>query len=408
MPVNLPIPKAEDLFPVAGVRLGVTSAGIRKNGRNDILVVELSPGSQVAGVLTQNAFCAAPVQVCKTHLASGAEIRAWVVNTGCANAGTGAQGLQNANDTCELLARSLGITAQQVLPFSTGVILEHLPMEKIRAGVSQAVTLLGQANWLNAATAIMTTDTQPKAASVQVQVQGQTVTMTGISKGAGMIKPNMATMLGYVATDAGVERSLLESLVREAADESFNSITIDGDTSTNDSFVVAATGASKVHFNSASDPDWQVFRQALIGLSKTLAQAIVRDGEGATKFISIRVSQAQSRQEAKQVGYAIAHSPLVKTAFFASDPNLGRILAAIGYSGIAGLNVEKIKVYLDDVLVAEQGGRASSYTEANGQRVMAQQEITISVELARGTEQATVYTCDLSHDYVSINADYRS
>lgn len=408
MPVNLPIPKAEDLFPVAGVRLGVTSAGIRKNGRNDILVVELSPGSQVAGVLTQNAFCAAPVQVCKTHLASGAEIRAWVVNTGCANAGTGAQGLQNANDTCELLARSLGITAQQVLPFSTGVILEHLPMEKIRAGVSQAVTLLGQANWLNAATAIMTTDTQPKAASVQVQVQGQTVTMTGISKGAGMIKPNMATMLGYVATDAGVERSLLESLVREAADESFNSITIDGDTSTNDSFVVAATGASKVRFNSATDPDWQVFRQALIGLSKTLAQAIVRDGEGATKFISIRVSQAQSRQEAKQVGYAIAHSPLVKTAFFASDPNLGRILAAIGYSGIAGLNVEKIKVYLDDVLVAEQGGRASSYTEANGQRVMAQQEITISVELARGTEQATVYTCDLSHDYVSINADYRS
>ncbi len=408
MPVNLPIPKAEDLFPVAGVRRGVTSAGIRKNGRNDILVVELSPGSQVAGVLTQNAFCAAPVQVCKTHLASGAEIRAWVVNTGCANAGTGAQGLQNANDTCELLARSLGITAQQVLPFSTGVILEHLPMEKIRAGVSQAVTLLGQANWLNAATAIMTTDTQPKAASVQVQVQGQTVTMTGISKGAGMIKPNMATMLGYIATDAGVERSLLESLVREAADESFNSITIDGDTSTNDSFVVAATGASKVHFNSASDPDWQVFRQALIGLSKTLAQAIVRDGEGATKFISIRVSQAQSRQEAKQVGYAIAHSPLVKTAFFASDPNLGRILAAIGYSGIAGLNVEKIKVYLDDVLVAEQGGRASSYTEANGQRVMAQQEITISVELARGTEQATVYTCDLSHDYVSINADYRS
>lgn len=408
MPVNLPIPKAEDLFPVAGVRLGVTSAGIRKNGRNDILVVELSPGSQVAGVLTQNAFCAAPVQVCKTHLASGAEIRAWVVNTGCANAGTGAQGLQNANDTCELLARSLGITAQQVLPFSTGVILEHLPMEKIRAGVSQAVTLLGQANWLNAATAIMTTDTQPKAASVQVQVQGQTVTMTGISKGAGMIKPNMATMLGYVATDAGVERSLLESLVREAADESFNSITIDGDTSTNDSFVVAATGASKVRFNSAADPDWQVFRKALIGLSKTLAQAIVRDGEGATKFISIRVSQAQSRQEAKQVGYAIAHSPLVKTAFFASDPNLGRILAAIGYSGIAGLNVEKIKVYLDDVLVAEQGGRASSYTEANGQRVMAQQEITISVELARGTEQATVYTCDLSHDYVSINADYRS
>jgi glutamate N-acetyltransferase / amino-acid N-acetyltransferase len=408
MPVNLPIPKPEDLLPVAGVRLGVTSAGIRKNGRKDILVVELAPGSQVAGVFTQNAFCAAPVQVCKSHLASGSNIRAWVVNTGCANAGTGALGLQNANDTCALLAQSLGVAPNQVLPFSTGVILEHLPMEKIRAGIAQAVTLSGQANWLDAATAIMTTDTQPKAASVQVQLQGKTITITGISKGAGMIKPNMATMLGYVATDAGIDRALLETLVRDAADESFNSITIDGDTSTNDSFVAAATGASGVQFHSAGDADWPAFREAFIRVSKTLAQAIVRDGEGATKFIAIRIKGAQNKHEAKQVGYAIAHSPLVKTAFFASDPNLGRILAAIGYSGVQGLNVEKIKVYLDEVLVAEHGGRATSYTEADGQRVMAQQEITITAELGRGNEQATVYTCDLSHDYVSINADYRS
>lgn len=408
MPVNLPIPTPEDLFPVSGVRLGVASAGIRKSGRKDILMVELSPQSTVAGVFTQNAFCAAPVQVCRKHLQLGSGIRAWVVNTGCANAGTGALGLQNANLTCELLAEALGIASQQVLPFSTGVILEHLPMEKIRAGIQQAASQLGQANWLDAATAIMTTDTQPKAASVQVRVQGKTITITGISKGAGMIKPNMATMLGYVATDAGIEQKLLEGLLHEAADESFNSITIDGDTSTNDSFVAAATGASGLRFQSASDADWPLFRQAFIGVCTKLAQAIVRDGEGATKFISVRVAQAKSRQEARQVGYAIAHSPLVKTAFFASDPNLGRILAAIGYSGVAGLDVEKIKVFLDDVLVAENGGRAARYTEADGQRVMAQQEITITVELARGIEQATLYTCDLSHDYVSINADYRS
>ena len=408
MPVNLPIPTPEDLFPVSGVRLGVASAGIRKSGRKDVLIVELSPQSTVAGVFTQNAFCAAPVQVCRKHLQLGSGIRAWVVNTGCANAGTGALGLQNANLTCELLANALGITANQVLPFSTGVILEHLPIEKIRAGIQQAASQLGQANWLDAATAIMTTDTQPKAASVQVRVQGKTITITGISKGAGMIKPNMATMLGYVATDAGVEQRLLEGLLHEAADESFNSITIDGDTSTNDSFVAAATGASGLRFESASDADWPLFRQAFIGVCTKLAQAIVRDGEGATKFISVRVAQAKSKQEARQVGYAIAHSPLVKTAFFASDPNLGRILAAIGYSGVTGLDVEKIRVFLDDVLVAENGGRAVSYTEADGQRVMAQQEITITVELARGTEQATLYTCDLSHDYVSINADYRS
>jgi glutamate N-acetyltransferase / amino-acid N-acetyltransferase len=408
MPVNLPIPNAEMLFPVAGVRLGVAAAGIRKSGRNDILLVELDPQSQVAGVFTQNAFSAAPVQVCKAHLASGSNIRAWFVNTGCANAGTGPLGLQNANDTCQLAAQALGVKAEQVLPFSTGVILEHLPMEKIKAGINLAIAHLGKASWLDAATAIMTTDTQPKAASVQLQIRSRTITITGISKGAGMIRPNMATMLGYVATDAGIDRPLLETLVRDAAEESFNCITIDGDTSTNDSFVAAATGASGIQFHSAADPDWLAFRSAFIGLSRQLAQAIVRDGEGATKFISIDVRGAKSRQEAKQVGYAIAHSPLVKTAFFASDPNLGRILAAIGYSALEGLEVDKLRVYLDDVLVAEKGGRATSYTEADGQRVMAQQEITIRVELSRGSEQATVYTCDLSHDYVSINADYRS
>jgi glutamate N-acetyltransferase / amino-acid N-acetyltransferase len=408
MPVNLPIPKAEDLFSVPGVELGVASAGIRKGGRKDILLVKLAKGTQVAGVFTQNAFCAAPVQVCKAHLDHSPEIGAWVVNTGCANAGTGALGLENANATTQLAAKALGLSATEVLPFSTGVILEHLPMEKIKAGVAAAAENLGKANWLDAAQAIMTTDTQPKAVSVQIQVQGKTITISGISKGAGMIRPNMATMLGYVATDAGVSAPLLQALVRNAADESFNAITIDGDTSTNDSFVVAATGVSGVQFQSEADADWPVFKAAMITLCKTLAQAIVRDGEGATKFITMDISGAKTKAEAKQVGYAIAHSPLVKTAFFASDPNLGRILAAIGYSGIEGLNVDQIRVYLDNVLVAEQGGRAASYTEAEGQRIMQQQEITIRVELNRGTEAAKVYTCDLSHDYVSINADYRS
>jgi glutamate N-acetyltransferase/amino-acid N-acetyltransferase len=281
-------------------------------------------------------------------------------------------------------------------------------MDKLAAGIQAAADHMGKANWLDAAYAIMTTDTQPKAASTQITVRGKTVTITGISKGAGMIRPNMATMLGYVATDAGVAANLLSALIRDAADESFNAITIDGDTSTNDSFVMAATGQSGVQFDTVADPDWPAFREAVIGLSRQLAQAIVRDGEGATKFISIRVLQAASKEEAKQVGYAIGHSPLVKTAFFASDPNLGRILAAIGYSGVDGLDVNAIRVFLDDVLVAERGGRASTYTEADGQRVMQQSEITITVELSRGNADATVYTCDLSHDYVSINADYRS
>ncbi len=408
MPVNLPLPQADQLFPVAGVELGVTSAGIRKSGKKDMLVVRLAAGAQVAGVFTQNAFCAAPVQVCREHLQATSHIRGWVVNTGCANAGTGEQGLLNARATAQATAKAIGVSVQQVLPFSTGVILEHLPMDKIQAGVAAASAALGQSNWLDAAQAIMTTDTQPKAASTRIEVLGKTITITGIPKGAGMIRPNMATMLGYIATDAGVASELLNGLMKDAADESFNAITIDGDTSTNDSFVAAATGASGLYFSSADQQGWAEFRQAFIDLARKLAQAIVRDGEGATKFITVRVEQALTHGEAKQVGYAIAHSPLVKTAFFASDPNLGRILAAIGYSGVPDLDVSRIRVHLDDVLVAENGGRAAAYTEAQGQRVMQQSEITIRVELARGQTTGVVYTCDLSHDYVSINADYRS
>ena len=408
MPVNLPLPVASDLIPVAGVTLGVARAGIRKPNRKDLLIVQLAEGSTVAGVFTTNAFCAAPVRVCQEHLRATSAIRAWVVNTGCANAGTGERGMTNARAMAKSVADALGVSEQTVLPFSTGVILEDLPMDRIQAGIQMAHQDLGKSDWLSAAEAIMTTDTQPKAASVQLQIAGHSVTITGISKGAGMIRPNMATMLGFVATDVGVAASLLDQLVREAADESFNAITIDGDTSTNDSFVIAATGASGLRFSSADDADWPEFRTAMIGLCRQLAQAIVRDGEGATKLITVNVCEAISRAEARQVAYAIAHSPLVKTAFFASDPNLGRILAAVGYSGVPDLDVSKISVYLDDLLVAEQGGRAASYTEAQGQQVMAKAEITISVRLARGVAQAVVYTCDLSHDYVSINADYRS
>ena len=408
MPVNLPLPVASDLFPVAGVTLGVARAGIRKPNRKDLLIVQLAEGSAVAGVFTTNAFCAAPVRVCQEHLKVSSAIRAWVVNTGCANAGTGERGMTNARAMAKATADAIGVPEQSVLPFSTGVILEDLPMDRIHAGIQMAQQDLGKSDWLSAAEAIMTTDTQPKAASVRLQIAGQSVTITGISKGAGMIRPNMATMLGFVATDAAVAAPLLQALIRDAADESFNAITIDGDTSTNDSFVIAATGAGELRFSSEQDAGWSEFRAAMIDLCRTLAQAIVRDGEGATKLMTIEVSEAQSRDEARQVAYAIAHSPLVKTAFFASDPNLGRILAAIGYSGVPGLDVSKISVYLDDLLVAERGGRAASYTEAQGQQVMAKSEIAISVRLARGNARAVVYTCDLSHDYVSINADYRS
>ncbi len=410
MPVRLPLPQADALFPVRGVRLGVASAGIRKKARHDVLVVALDEGATVAGVFTQNAFCAAPVQICRQHLARGQGHRAWLVNTGCANAGTGAQGLSDARQSCSLLAEQLQVSPEAVLPFSTGVILEHLPMDRLAQGLRDACANLGQANWLDAAQAIMTTDTQPKAASRRLQIRGETITITGVSKGAGMIRPDMATMLSFVACDLAIPQALLAALTREAADESFNAITIDGDTSTNDSFVTAATGASGVSLGhqDIGSAEWAAFREAFVSLCVELAQAIVRDGEGATKFISIRVDGAMSRAEARRVAYAVGHSPLVKTAFFASDPNLGRILAAIGYSGVPALDVNLVTVYLDDVLVAEGGGRATSYTESAGQAVMQKQEILVRIHLGRGTASACVFTCDLSHDYVSINADYRS
>jgi glutamate N-acetyltransferase/amino-acid N-acetyltransferase len=412
MAVNSPLPVAADLKPVAGIELGYAEAGIKKPNRKDVLVMKLAEGATVAGVFTKNRFCAAPVQVSKANLesvkAGGKPIRALVVNTGNANAGTGEPGLQNAQATCAEVARLLGLDAQQVLPFSTGVILEPLPVQKIVAGLPAAVANLKADNWFNAAEAIMTTDTQPKAASVTTTIEGHTVTMTGISKGAGMIKPNMATMLGYLAFDAKVAQPVLDELVKYAADRSFNSITIDGDTSTNDSFILVATGAGSLVVDSTDSPAYVALRDAVTGISRHLAQQIIRDGEGATKFITITVEQGRDMDECRKIAYAIAHSPLVKTAFFASDPNLGRILAAIGYAGVDDLDTAKLDLYLDDVLVAKAGGRNPDYKEEDGQRVMKKAEILVRVVLARGSLDATVWTCDLSHDYVSINADYRS
>ncbi|MBS4019281.1 MAG: bifunctional glutamate N-acetyltransferase/amino-acid acetyltransferase ArgJ [Dechloromonas sp.] len=408
MPVNYATPTADQLFAVAGVRLGVAEAEIRKKNRRDLTLVALDAGCTVAGVFTQNRFCAAPVQLCRQHLASGKEIRALVINTGIANAGTGEPGRQTARQTCEAVGELLGVAAEQVLPFSTGVILEPLPVERIKAGLPAVFADLKGDNWHAAAHGIMTTDTVAKAASRVVAVNGKKVTISGISKGAGMIKPNMATMLGFLATDAGIAQPLLDQLVKEAADASFNCITVDGDTSTNDSYVMIATGQSGASFAAASDAGWAEVKAAIIAVSVELAQAIVRDGEGATKFITVAVEGGKSIEECRQVGYAIGHSPLVKTAFFASDPNLGRILAAVGYAGIADLDVDGVKVWLDDVLVAENGGRAAAYQEADGARVMAQAEITVRVALGRGNAAAKVYTCDFSYDYVKINADYRS
>ena len=411
MSVNSPLPIASDLKPVNGLRLGHAEAGIKRPGRKDVLVIELPAGSSVAGVFTKNRFCAAPVQICREHLAAtkkaGLEVRALVVNTGNANAGTGEPGYQNAIKTCDELAKLMGLKREQVLPFSTGVILEPLPVEKVVAAMPQAISRLEADNWFNAAESIMTTDTQPKATSKQIQIDGQTITLTGISKGAGMIHPNMATMLGYVGTDAKVSQELLQQLTTEAADLSFNAITIDGDTSTNDSFIVMATGASGVEIPS-SGSSFDAFRCALIDISQQLAQMIVRDGEGATKFITIQIDGGKTEAECKQVAEAIAHSPLVKTAFFASDPNLGRILAAIGYAGIADLDVSGVQLWLDDVWVAKNGGRHPDYQEEDGQRVMKKAEIKVKADLGRGTATQTVWTCDLSHEYVSINADYRS
>lgn len=408
MPVNYATPAADQLFPVAGVRLGVAEAEIRKKNRRDLTLVALDAGCTVAGVFTQNRFCAAPVQICRKHLATGQEIRALIINTGIANAGTGEPGRQAAQATCEAVGELLGVAAGQVLPFSTGVILELLPVDRIKAGLPAVKADLKADNWHAAAHSIMTTDTVAKAASRIVAVNGKKVTISGVSKGAGMIRPNMATMLGFLATDAGIAQPLLDKLVREAAEASFNCITVDGDTSTNDSYVMIASGQSGASFANESDAGWADVKAAIIAVSVELAQAIVRDGEGATKFITVAVEGGKTIEECRQVGYAIGHSPLVKTAFFASDPNLGRILAAVGYAGIGDLDVDGVKVWLDDVLVAEKGGRAAAYKEEDGARVMAQAEITVRVDLARGAAQACVYTCDFSYDYVKINADYRS
>ena len=409
MAVNLPDPDPQDLHPVPGVELGIAMAGVRKVGRRDLTVIALAPGSQVAAVFTQNRFCAAPVQLCRSHLASGAGIRALLVNTGNANAGTGDDGLARAQACCVALAAHMGVEPAQVLPFSTGVIMEPLPDDRVIAGLPAALADLAPDHWADAAEAIMTTDTVPKAASRRVRIDGRDVAVTGIAKGAGMIRPNMATMLGFVATDAAVEPALLRALVKEAADRSFNRITIDGDTSTNDSFVLIATGAAGnapvTQFDSA---DGAALRDAVIEVAEQLAQAIVRDGEGASKFITVQVDGGRSEAECRLVAYAIAHSPLVKTAFFASDPNLGRILAAVGYAGIADLDQTLIDLDLGDVAVVRRGGRLPTYREEDGQRVMKAAEITIRVDLNRGDETASVWTCDLSTEYVKINADYRS
>jgi glutamate N-acetyltransferase / amino-acid N-acetyltransferase len=409
MPVNLSAPRAEDILPVPGLRIGVAEAGVRKAHRKDLTVMLLEPGAAVAGVFTRNRFCAAPVQVCREHLAQGHEVRALVINTGNANAGTGEDGLVRARATCIALARLLEVAPEQVLPFSTGVIMEPLPVDRIQAGLPAALADAQENHWLRAAEGIMTTDTVAKAASRQVTIGGRTVTITGISKGAGMIRPNMATMLGYMATDAAIAPGLMKQLATELADGSFNRVTVDGDTSTNDSFIVIATGrAGNPPVTSLDSAEGRALREAMLDVARRLAQAIVRDGEGATKFITVRIEGGRSGEECRQVAYAIAHSPLVKTAFFASDPNLGRILAAVGYAGIDDLDQTRIELFLDDVHVATGGGRNPAYREEDGQRVMKQSEITVRVNLGRGTAADTVWTCDFSHEYVTINADYRS
>lgn len=408
MPVKLAAPLASSLLPVKGVELGYAEAHVRKPNRKDVLVIKLVEGSRVTGVFTKNRFCAAPVVLCKDFLAQKAGIRALLVNTGCANAGTGEDGLKRAQQSCDALANLLNINANQVLPFSTGVILEPLPVDKVVAGLPAAIANLKEDNWLNAAESIMTTDIVAKGTSRRLDINGKQVTITGMSKGSGMIHPNMATMLGYIATDAAVSQVALESMIQYAVNKSFNCITVDGDTSTNDSLILMATnqaGNAEVKENSA---DYIALRDAFTEVAIELAQAIVRDGEGATKFMSIVVERGQSEEECRKVAYAIAHSPLVKTAFFASDPNLGRILAAIGYAGIDDLDVNTLQLYLGDVLVAEKGGRAASYVEEQGSAVMSESDILVRVVLNRGDASATIWTCDFSYDYVKINADYRS
>jgi glutamate N-acetyltransferase / amino-acid N-acetyltransferase len=415
MPVQLDTPVAEALLAIPGVRIGVTEAGIRKANRKDLTVFLLDEGSAVGAVFTQNRYAAAPVQVCREHLAAGAGVRAMIINTGNANAGTGESGLAVARQTCTALARALGLGHEQILPFSTGVIMEPLPLDRLLAGLPRALEQAAQApvasgaQWLGAAQGIMTTDTVPKAVSRQFELGGCTASATGIAKGAGMIRPNMATMLGFLATDAAVAPDLMGALARRLADVSFNRVTVDGDTSTNDSFVVVATGqAGNARVTDLDSPDGQALLAALTPVAQELAHAIVRDGEGATKFMTIRVEGGRDGAECLQAAYAVAHSPLVKTAFFASDPNLGRILAAVGYAGIADLDATRIELHLGDVHVVTAGGRHPDYREEDGQRVMKESEITVRIGLGRGAAVETVWTCDFSHDYVTINADYRS
>lgn len=396
------------LHPVAGLRIGIASAGIKKVGRKDLVIFALDEHATVAGTFTKNAFCAAPVQVAKANLQNGMP-RYLIINTGNANAGTGDAGLVNCRAVCDALADAIDVLPQDILPFSTGVIGEPLPVEKILAAIPAAIENLQADNWLDAANGIMTTDTRPKATSRQIQLDGETITITGISKGAGMIKPNMATMLSYVATDANISAPVLQSLLSEAVNQSFNRITIDGDTSTNDSCILMATAAANMQqITSSSDPRVPVLRQIINEVMIELAQAIVRDGEGATKFVSIQVSGGRDEDECAKVGFTIGESPLVKTALFASDPNWGRILAAIGRAGLLDLDVNKISVKINDILIAEKGGRAASYTEAQGQSAMAPEEIVIAVDLGRGNANTTVWTTDLSHEYVTINAEYRT
>lgn len=409
MPVNLVAPDSKNILPVPGVRIGIAQAHVRKPNKNDLTVMLLDEGAQVAAVFTQNRFCAAPVQLCRTHLDRGMGIRALVINTGNANAGTGADGLSRAMATCIGMAQQLDLAPEQILPFSTGVIMEALPSERIIAALPAAVASATAARWADAASAIMTTDTVPKATSRQVQIGGATVTVTGISKGAGMIRPNMATMLGFVATDAKLAPGMLDGLVKTLADGSFNRITVDGDTSTNDSFTVIATGlAAHAPITSWQSAEGQALQTALQSVATELAQAIVRDGEGATKFITVRVEGAKTSEEALKACYAIAHSPLVKTALYASDPNLGRILAAVGYAGIDDLDQTRISMHIGNVHVVQDGGRLASYVEADAAGVMAKEDVNITVNLGRGTVVETVWTCDFSEDYVKINADYRS
>ena len=395
-----------EMKQVSGIKLGTSNAGIKQTERDDILVVEMAEGTTCAGVYTQNAFCAAPVHIAREHMQQNP--RWLLINSGNANAGTGKQGMADATDCCSSLATVVGGEASQVLPFSTGVIGENLPVDKIKAALPQAVSALQQDNWNNAADAIMTTDTFAKGASSVIEIEGHSVTVTGISKGAGMIQPNMATMLGFVATDAKISQIVLQQCLSAAAEQSFNRITVDGDTSTNDACILMASGCSSAPEITQESESYKIFESAVISVCKRLAELIVRDGEGATKLMRIRVEQAINNAEAVMVGKTIAHSPLVKTAFFASDPNWGRILAAVGRSGIENMNLDKVEIYLDDVCIVKNGGRAESYTEEKGQQVMNREEILVRVVLARGNAMQEILSCDLSYDYVRINAEYRT